>query len=255
MLFTYRIRLLSGMENKIFPLLLFFLSPFYLHGQTADEIIKKYTDFTGGEKQWKMVKTIVTSGEYNYGGVTFPFKAYSKAPDQYKFVVTFNEKYYAQAFDGRTGWKIDVFNGDSTPTMLAGNLALAMANEADVELENALINYKDKGHQASVEGKDTIQGRRCVKIKLIRKAGETQTYYFEEKTGELVMKNALSKNPDMGGAELAISYSDYRNTGNIKIPFKTVAKTKDQTILVITISHAEINTPIADTEFQAPPKR
>ncbi len=90
-----------------------------------DEVINKYIEFIGGQKQWKQVNTITTSGEYNYGGVAFPFKAYCKSPDLYKFVVTFKGKYYAQAFDGEGGWKIDVFNGETSPTSLTGKAARA----------------------------------------------------------------------------------------------------------------------------------
>ena len=233
-----------------FLLFLFFLSSHYVYAQTADEVINKYVAFTGGEKQWKSVKSIITSGEYSYGGVAFPFKAYSKAPNQYKFVVTLNGKYYAQAFDGKSGWKIDVFNGETVPALLTGKAALAMANEADVDLEDALIDYKNKGHQASMDGKDSVQEKLCFKIKFIRKNGETETCYFEEKTAELVMKKAVAKNPELGGAILTILYSDYRTVNNIKIPFKTIAKTEDQTILTININKAEINTTIDDKEFQ-----
>lgn len=171
--------------------LLGFLYPFTIHAQTADEVVKKYLEFIGGKKQWESVKTITTSGEYNYGGVEFPFNTYAKASNLYKFVVTYNGKYYAQAFDGKQGWKIDAFKNETTPTILTGKPAMSMANEADIELEDALINYQDKGHQTILEGKDTIREKECFKIKFIRKNGETETYYFEDKPFELVMKTAV----------------------------------------------------------------
>ena len=151
--------------------LLAFLCPFMIHAQTADEVVKKYVEFIGGKKQWESVKTITISGEYNYGGVEFPFNTYAKAPNLYKFEVTYNGKYYAQAFDGKQGWKIDAFKNETTPTILTGKPAISMANEADVELEEALINHQDKGHQAILEGKDMIQEKECFKINLSGKKG------------------------------------------------------------------------------------
>ena len=165
-------------------------------------------------------------------------------------MVTYNGKYYAQSFDGKQGWKIDAFKNETTPTILTGKLAISMANEADVELECALINYQVKGHKAILEGKDTIQEKECFRIKFIRKNGETETYYFDDKTFELVMKTAVSKNAEMEGAILDIFYSDYHNVDGIKIPFKAVNKAENQTILIITISKAGINVPIEDKEFQ-----
>lgn len=227
-----------------------FLFQSHTNAQTTDEVIKKYVEFIGGKKKWKKVKTITTSGEYNYGGIAFPFSAYAKAPNLYKFVVPSNGKYYAQAFDGTKGWKIDTFKNESTPTLLTGKAALAMANEADVELEDVFINYQDKGHQAILEGKDTIQGHACFKIKFIRKNGEIENYYFKDQTFELVLKSAVSKNVELEGALLNIFYSDYRGVDGVKIPFKTISESNGQIILTITINKAEINTPIEDKEFQ-----
>ena len=178
--------------------------------QTADAIIQKHIQFIGGQTQWRKIKTIISSGEYDYGGVKFPFTTYSKAPNRYKFIVPFNGKYYAQAFDGTNGWKIDAFKNETVPTALAGKAARAMANEADVELENVFVRYKTKGHLATLVGRDTIQGRVCYEIGLTRKNGETEAYFLDADTYELVMKEAISKNSEMGESLIKIYYSDYR---------------------------------------------
>jgi hypothetical protein len=238
------------MRIKIFIFFLIFAFSFPAQAQTFERVIKKYVEFIGGKKKWKKVKTMTTSGEYNYGGIAFPFSSYAKVPNLYKFVVTSEGKYYAQGFDGIRGWKIDAFKNETTPTLLNGKAALAMANEADVELENVFIDYLDKGYQAIMEGKDTIQGNVCIKIKLIRKNEEVETYYFKDQTFELIMKRAASKNAELEGTQLTIFYSDYRDVEGIKIPFKTITESNGQIILTITINKAEVNTPIEDREFQ-----
>src|SRR5688572_9714134 len=118
-------------QKYLIAFLLVFLFPFCLSAQRADDVIKKYVAFIGGKKGWEKVKTLKISGEYNYGGMKFPFTAYAKAPNLYKFVVPFEGKYYAQAFDGKQGWKIDAFKNETSPTLLRGKDALSMANEAD----------------------------------------------------------------------------------------------------------------------------
>jgi len=221
-----------------------------MKAQTADDVVKKYVQFIGGKKTWKRVQTITTSGEYDYGGIVFPFHTYSKGPDKYKFVVPFNGKYYAQAFDGTKGWTIDAFKNETKPTLLSGKAALAMANESDVELESAFINYSEKGHQVILVGKDSVDHRMCFNIQLTRKTGEIEHYYFDEKDADLVKKRAAAKNVELGGALLAIAYSDYREVQGIRIPFKTICESDGQMILTITISNAAINTPIDDKIFQ-----
>ncbi|MEP6596499.1 MAG: hypothetical protein ABJA71_11165 [Ginsengibacter sp.] len=229
----------------------FFISSLNITAQTVDEVISNYITFTGGEQQWKIIHTIVTTGTYNYGGIEFPFSAYSKSSNLYKFVVPFNGKYYAQAFDGKQGWKIDAFKNETKKTFLTGKAALAMANEADVELESPFINYQKKGYQAFLEGKDTVNTIQCFKVKFIRSNGEIETYFFDSTNFELVKKRAVSKNAEMKNAMLNTFYSDYNEVNGVKIPYKSISKTDDgQTILIITVKKMEINIPVPDTEFQ-----
>lgn len=237
------------MKRKL--LLLLLLLPCSLtQAQSVDHVIKKYVKFIGGKGPWKKVKTMVASGEYNYGGIQFPFTSYAKAPNRYKFVVPQNGKQYVQGFDGNSGWTMDGFKNETTPKLLTGKAALAMANEADVELEDPWIDYQDKGHRAVLLGKDTVQGKACFKVKLIRKNGDTETCYFEAQGFAMVMKKAVSRNVELGGAMLDTFYSDYRDTNGLRIPFKTVHESNGQMILTITIDKILINEPIEDKEFR-----
>jgi hypothetical protein len=237
-------------QKYLITFLLVFLFPFCLSAQQADDVIKKYVAFIGGKKGWEKVKTLKISGEYNYGGMKFPFTAYAKAPNLYKFVVPFEGKYYAQAFDGKQGWKIDAFKNETSPKLLRGKDALSMANEADVELQNIFIDYKRKGHVATLDGKDTLDGKHCIRVKFVRANGDIETYYFDEVTSAMVMKAAVSKNAELQGAILHTLYSDYRDVDGIKIPFKSVSSSDDQVILEITVEKAEVNAAIADSEFR-----
>lgn len=236
-------------KKIVFCLLLFCFS-FVSNAQTADEILTKYIAFTGGKEQWKTIKTMVISGTYNYGGMKFPFISYSKAPDLYKYIVGGNGKYFAQAFDGKQGWKIDAFKNETKKTILTGRPARAMANEADVELESPFINYQKKGYEAVDEGKDTIDGKVCFKIKFIRNKADTETYFFNTTSFELVKKEALSKNAELDNSMLDTFYSDYQTVQGLKLPFKSISKIKEQIILTITIEKVELNTPIRSSVFK-----
>ena len=238
------------MKRKLIPTVLLVAISLSIKAQTADEIIGRYVKFIGGEKKWKTIKTMITSGEYDYGGMKFPFTAYSKAPNVYKFVVPLNGKFYAQAFDGNRGWKIDAFKNETTPTILTGKEATAMANESDVALEPAFINFKQKGHDAILEGKDSINGMYCYKIRFVRKSGEAETYYFDVATAAIVLKVAPSKNAEMRGAILNTLFSDYRDVGGVKIPFRSISRLGDQNILTVTVDKVLLNQAIDEKEFK-----
>lgn len=226
------------------------LTAVQVNAQSADAIIDGYVNFIGGKGAWTDVKSIVTSGEYNYGGLPFPFTTYSKAPNLYKFIVPFNGKYYEQAFDGKKGWKIDAFKNETKVTVLSGMDAKSLANEADVELQSPLIDYAVKGHKATFLMKDTLGGRSCDVVRLVRKDGTSEDYYFDEQTYELAAKKATAKNSELKKAPLKIFYSDYRDVNGIKIPYKTICTSEEQTILTITLAEVKINSPVDNKEFR-----
>lgn len=233
--------------------LLFFalsLSTLVSTAQSVDSVFAKYLDFLGGEQRLRTLHSRIDSGTYNYGGLEFPFVAYAKGPDMYKYIVTSNGKYFAQAFDGKQGWKIDVFKNEKQKTLLNGNMAKAMANEADVNLELPFIDYKQKHHRASPAGTDTVDGRLCDCIKFAFADNSTALYCFDQQTGALLEKIALSKNAELNNAILQTFYTQYTEIGGIKFPFKTVHKIKDQAVLTITLKSVTLNPPIDAAIFK-----
>jgi hypothetical protein len=223
---------------------------FIAQSQTADEIINRYIAFIGGGQKWKTIKTLTTSGTYTYGGMTFPFTSYAKAPDKYKYVVAANGKAFTQAYDGKDGWRIDGFKDEKKKTILKGDAGRDMANEADVVLENPFIDYSKKGHTVLLEGIDSAANRVCYKIKLVRKDGDTATYFFDRENFSLIKKQAIAQNTELEHALLDIVYSDYRLTSGIYTPHKIICSTNGQEILAIKVKQVRLNIPMADSIFK-----
>ncbi len=223
---------------------------FKTQAQSADQIVQKYIKETGGENAWKAIKTISSSGKYNYGGIEFPFTVIAKAPDKYKFIVPLNGKHYTQVFNGKTGWKIDAFKNETKPQFLTGKAARALANEADVEIESPLINYEKKGFAIHLEGIETIEGKECFKVNLFKKEGEIESYFIDNQAYSLIMKRALSKNDELEKTILDAYFSDYQEVNRVKIPFIVSYKFKDQNILKITTEKVEMNKKVDDSIFE-----
>lgn len=241
---------MSYKNSHIAILLLFSAHTLPCFAQTADEIVNNYVRFIGGEKKWKKVQGIISKGEYDYGGVAFPFTTYAKAPNLYKFVVPFNGKYYAQGYDGTSGWKIDAFKNETKPTVLEGKAALAIANEADVELEPAFIRYKGKRHHIKLEGVDTLDHKPYYKLALLKKDGQTETYYFDVTTYALYLKISIAKNPELQNALLHTYFEDYRIVDDIRMSFKQTTKTGDQTVLIVTVKEIKLNAALKEDDFK-----
>ena len=217
--------------------------------QSPDAVFSRYIQFLGGEQRLRSVHTRIDSGAYNYGGLEFPFVSYAKSPDLYKYIVTFNGKYFAQAFDGKQGWKIDAFKNEKQKNLLYGEDAKAMANESDVNLEPPFLNYKQKGFTATPEGTDTVDGKAVYRIQLIAPNKDTARYFFDQQTGALLKKIAVSKNIELNGATLQTFYTSYTDVQGLKFPFKTTHKIKDQAVLIITLKGIALNPPVADDIF------
>ena len=236
-------------RKTLFFCVLYFLL-LHANAQPAvEKIATRYINFIGGEKNWKKVKTMITTGEYDYGGISFPFKTFAMSPNRFKFIVESNGKYYAQGFDGMKGWKIDAFKNETTPTVLTGPEAIAMSNESSVELMDVMVRSKINGAKMAYTGTDLVRSHFCHRITLLEN-GMIDTLFFDTKSYELVLKKTISKNAELNKAPLNIYYSDYRDIGGIKIPFKTVCESGEQVILIITVDKATLDVPIEDKEFQ-----
>ncbi|HEY4110857.1 hypothetical protein [Puia sp.] len=218
--------------------------------QSVDAVFTRYIDYSGGKQQLQSVHSRIDSGTYNYGGIEFPFVSYAQSPDHYKYVVTFNGKYFAQSFDGQEGWKIDAFKNQKQKQVLYGEDGKAMANEADVHLESPFIDYKQKGYAATLEGTDTVGSQHCYRIRFIAPNKDTALYFFDRQSGALLEKIAVSKNIELNGATLETTYTDYTDVKGINIPFTVTHKIKDQTVLVIKVKGVVLNPPVDDSIFK-----
>jgi hypothetical protein len=119
-----------------------------------------------------------------------------------------------------------------------------------VELESPFINYQQKGHTIVLEGKDTVNSKACYKIKLTRKNGNIETYFFDKENFSLVKKQAVSKNTELENSMLDIFYSDYKTADAITVPYKISCLSNGQTMLVVTIEDIKLDLPIEDTLFK-----
>jgi hypothetical protein len=225
---------------------------FSLHttAQSIDSVFARYIRFLGGKQRLQSIHSRIDSGTYNYGGIEFPFVSWAQSPDRYKYIVTFNGKYFTQAFDGQQGWKIDAFKNEKQKTLLYGDNARSMANEADVQLEPLFIDYKKKGYTATLDGTDTVDGTPCHRIKLTQPNGPPAIFFFDQQTGALLKKIAIAQNRELNGATLDIFYSDYTDIQGIRIPFKTIHKIKDQPVLTITLKNSSLNPPVGEEIFK-----
>lgn len=241
-----KLLLLSAMLMVAFPT---------LHAQTADEILARYFETTGGLQKWKELKSVRMEGDMTMQMGAFPLVVYRKAPNKIKVVVNvMGQELVPQAFDGETAWMVNPFTGASNPEKLPDDQVKALKDQAT--FEDPFIDYKDKGYEAIYDGTAEVAGTACQVVKLVRNKGvagseETSSYFFDTATGLQTMIRQISA--ESGGQEVEIYLSDYRDAGNgLMMPFVMDTQMQGQSLQKITFTKMGVNEEIADEIFAFP---
>lgn len=220
-----------------------------LKAQSVDEILDNYFENTGGIENWKSLKSMKQTGKVLQMGMELPFTILSKADkNQYKLVVDVQGKtLIPQAYDGETAWSLNPFQMQTEPTRMPEEQAKLMEEEA--EFESPFINYAEKGYKVELEGKETIEGTECFKVKLTKKEGSVSHYFFDtENYVPIMIRSAVRIGPNKGQYTETFM-SDYQEAGDFMMPYAIVTKVGGQDVANIVIETIEVNVEIEDSEF------
>jgi hypothetical protein len=225
--------------------------------QTADEIIAKYFQNTGGIDKWKAVKTIRMEGRFAMPsmGIELPMASYAKAPKMVRQEMNFQGTMVSPfTYDGTTAWKMlpAEAGGSGAPEKMSDDEAKNYLDEAD--LESPLMDYAAKGHQVELMGKEAIEGTECFKLKLTKKGGKVQYWFFEPENFVLIMMRSTQSNPMMGEMEVDAFMSDYKDVNGLMMPHSTDMKNKGNSFQKLIWEKVEVNGEIDDKIFAMPAK-
>ena len=240
---------------KVLGQLLLFATTFFCNAQSADEILSKYFQAVGGLDKITSIKTMKTFGRSPtpYGDVMFTI--YQKAPNLYRMEVDVSGTIMIpQAFDGSTAWALNPFGESPNAQKLPEDQALQVADYA--ELEWAFVNYANKGHSVSLEGKEQIDGLLCYKIKLVKnqfneKEEIVEYHFFDIKSNVPILSRTISASGPTKGQETDTYISDYQELDNGLIqPFYFETKVDGEKSQSISIISIETNVEISDEIFE-----
>ncbi len=209
--------------------------------QTADEIVQKHINAMGGAEKLKKLKTVTMEGSMNVMGNDVSVKIFQENNKGMRQNISIS------GMDGYTivtpteGWSYMPFMGQTAPEAVPE--ADLKQSIDDLDLESALLNYKEKGHTVSYEGTEDIAGTACYKLKVNRKnSGESlmfldpSTYYIVR---SVVKREAMGQTIDMQS-----DLSDYRDVEGYKMPFAIT-----QQYGTVNFSSIKINEKLPDDIF------
>ena len=204
------------MKAGLFIAGLFFL---VVHGLAAqdlalEEILNRYYRSAGLDKLSK-VNTVIMTGTLVQQDL-MPVKIIRVRPDKYLMEYDVADLTAYQAFDGKTAWFTAPWTGNPAPLVATAERAADLANRAD--LEGVLFNWKEKGHELALAGRDSANGLTVYRIKVTRNDGSTE-YEFIDDAGFMLQKRLSYR--IAGGKEIEVEnyYRDYRNVDGIPFAF------------------------------------
>jgi hypothetical protein len=189
---------------------------------SVDQILDKYIQALGGAQRLAGIKSFIAAGNsvgYEGLGGGGQFLICGKAPDQRTVQIVFKDHPErgdsTRAYNGSAGW-IKSPRGLLGEYELAGSELDGLRLEAQLafpgQIKQVLTNLR-AGNPDSISGNDVdvVQGT--------GPRGVLATLYFDKQSGLLVRMVRYGRSP-VGRVPVQSDYSDYRDVGGVKFPFK-----------------------------------
>jgi outer membrane lipoprotein-sorting protein len=139
-----------------FALTLFaFVLALSTQAQTADEILNKYFENTGGVEKWKSLQSRKGLGKMSMQNMEFPITMYEKTPIKQRIEISVQGLQIVQAYDGTDAWMINPLQGGTTAVKLSDDESKEFREN---DFQDDFIDYKTKGHTVELLGTEEIDG-------------------------------------------------------------------------------------------------
>src|SRR5881396_1705250 len=167
------------MQKLLIAAVAFISSAAPLAAQNVDEIVAKYTQRIGGLERIQAIQSVRRSGKfYGGGGFEAQVKNENKRPNKVREEFAFGGMVGVNAWDGKSGWKIEPWQGKKDAESLSEDEIKGIVEDA--EFDDPLLDYQKKGNKAELVGMDQIDGSDVYKVKLtLASNGDVRTYYID----------------------------------------------------------------------------
>jgi outer membrane lipoprotein-sorting protein len=216
---------------------------------TVDDIVAHYVSARGGLKKIRSIQTLRQKGRATAGAdrqavVTRELKR----PGRIRFEFTVQGLTGVYASDGQHGWQVSPFDADMGPKPLPDEVVAEAIEQGDIE--GPLVDWKNKGHQVELAGREVVGGRETYKVKLTLKSGAVLYEYLDVKSLYLVRTDSTRQ---LRGRPVQIetTFGDYRKTSGILFPrlIEVGAVGRPQRLRVV-VDQIEVNPPLSDARFE-----
>lgn len=218
---------------------------------TAEEIVAKYIKTIGGMEKIDAVKTLKRTGKFRGGG-GFEAKVLeeNKRPDRVRQEFTFQSMTGVTAWDGKTGWKIEPWQGKKDAEPLGEDEMKGILE--DSIFDGQLVHYKEKGTTIEFAGSEPVEGTDAWKLKVTLKNGDVQ-YYFMDQDYFVPIKIEFKRIIRGAERESEATLGDYKSVDGWFLPHAVEQGRKGSPNRSTTVyDKIEANAPLDDSIFAMP---
>jgi outer membrane lipoprotein-sorting protein len=235
----------------LFTILVCFL-PLAATAQTADEIVKKAIEARGGIEKIKAVQSErITARLTSAQGMEAAVVLELKRPNKMHSEITVEGQKIVRVYDGKSeGWSINPFAENKGAQPMSADDLKDAPDESD--MDGPLVDYKSKGSQIEMAGKEDLDGKPVYRLKLTNKNGEVRSYLLDAASFLTAKWEGIRR---IEGKEFPweSTLSDYREIQGMKFPFKIEQGSPGTEFKQeLTIEKVEIDPKIDESRFAKP---
>jgi len=191
-----------------------------MYNQTADEIITKYIDRTGGIEAWSEVNATKMKATFTQGDLSVPIYIYNTRSGKQAVIFEYNKKKVTQmAFDGATMWTTNFLTME--PEISSDDMRKNMLLKRN-DFPSPLLHYRENGYKAEYISTVAKNGIVAFKIKLTQEPkfvnGEEvpneSFYYFDAQNYYPIAIETTQL-----GQPVSITMTNYQEVEGLYFPF------------------------------------
>lgn len=214
-----------------------------IRAQTLDEVISKHVEAIGGKEKLLALRSVVTEANLVVQGTDIQVKLTQVHNKGQRVDITAMGTANYIINTPTEGWTFMPIQGHTAPEQMP---AAAVKEAVDgLDLQGILLNYKEKGHQVELTGKEDVDGTACFRIGIKLKGGSEQTAFINS-TNYYIVK-LINKTKGTGQeVEQTQTFSNYKKLDSGYVfPFFMTGFGPGE----LTVSKVEVNVPVDEKIF------
>jgi hypothetical protein len=221
--------------------------------QTVDELVAKHIEVRGGYDRLKALQTIKITRTIATAFSNIRVIIYRKRPQLFRAEQGPTEPGAAlvpRSINADAAW--DTVQGKIVTRPEAEALK---ARELEADFDGLLVDWKQKGHTVTLDGKESLPWGDAYKLRVKTKSGAERMMYLDAKTYLERRQTGVLKLPGGRQFDVVTDFDNYQEINGVKFPFDI---NEDRTGKEPVVSFAvytekiEVNVPIDDGLFATP---